>query len=273
MLSLFQNTAGPKRRFGKAFQKNLLFQNAITSFSAYTKVAFSRFDILKKPLFLSTNNKTPLFAALLCGLLMISCAGVRADIAIKADGSGTITLEYKISQLLENLGKLDGNERWSTVPAGAEDFRRTVERLDGIRLVSFASKTVANDEAQAAVINTVKLKFDNIDALTGFFDATGRQVSFVKENGKNRLTLIVIENNNNIDPDLLELFALVSKGFDFTLTMSVASGQAALAVLDGGGSPLDLADAKVSQGNPLSFSAPMGTLSSIKRGVTLEIVW
>ena len=40
-----------------------------------------------------------------------SCLGASADITIRSDGSGRIALEYRVSQMLESLGRLDGNER------------------------------------------------------------------------------------------------------------------------------------------------------------------
>ena len=42
-------------------------------------------------------------------LLLSSCMGVQADIALNSDGSGILVLEYRFSRLLESLGKLDGN--------------------------------------------------------------------------------------------------------------------------------------------------------------------
>jgi hypothetical protein len=44
-MSLFQQAVSLKRDF----QRNLLFQNEATNFATYTKAAFSKFDILKKP--------------------------------------------------------------------------------------------------------------------------------------------------------------------------------------------------------------------------------
>jgi translation initiation factor IF-1 len=223
------------------------------------------------------KNGGMVFAVLAVGVFMASCVGVRADAVIQANGSGTITLEYSVSQPLDTMGKLDGNERWRTVPVGEADFRRTVELLDGVELVSFASKTnaarqTAAQSATAAVVNTVKLKFDAIDSLLGFLDATGERASFAAENGKNKLSLVLAPKSGGVDPDLLALFASVSSGYTCAVTVSVPS-EGSLSVRDADGSPLVIPDAEVRQGDPLSFSVPIGTLLSIKEGVVLEIIW
>ena len=71
---------------------------------------------------------------LLClsAVVLNSCLGVSADITIKADGSGKIALEYRVSQALESLGKLDGNG--PAIPVGKADFERSVSRIPGLRL-------------------------------------------------------------------------------------------------------------------------------------------
>jgi hypothetical protein len=211
-------------------------------------------------------------AALAACVFMVSCVGIRADVVIQANGSGTITVEYRVSRSLDNLGKLDGNERWLTVPVGEADFRRAVDRLDGVELVSFASKTNAAQSASAAVVNTVKLKFDAIDSLLGFLDATGGRADFAARNGKNRLSLVLAPKNSGVDPDLLALFAAASSGYACVVTVSVPS-EGLLSVLDADGKPLIIPDAEVRQGAPLSFSVPLGTLLSVREGVALEILW
>lgn len=212
------------------------------------------------------------------GVFLFSCAGVRADVVIQADGSGVITVEYSVSHALDNLGKLDGNERWRTVPVGEADFRRTVERLDGVELVSFASKTNTTQlkstpqTTSAMVVNTVKLKFDAIDSLLGFLDATGNRAFFAAKDGKNRLSLVLAPKNSGVDQDLLDLFTSVSSGYACVVTVSVPS-RGSLSTRDADGNPLVITDAEVRQGAPLSFSVPVGTLLSIQEGVVLEIAW
>jgi hypothetical protein len=82
-------------------------------------------------------KKAQVFFVVLLLASLCSCIGVKADITINADGSGKLALEYRVSNMVEALGKLDGNERWQTVPLGRADFERTLARLPKLRLSSF----------------------------------------------------------------------------------------------------------------------------------------
>jgi hypothetical protein len=215
-------------------------------------------------------------AALLCAACAVSCAGAGADITLKADGSGEMTLEYRVSEALDSLGRLDGNAKWQPVPAGEADLRRSAARIDGMRLVSFSSKT--ESQPPAVVANTAAFAFDSLDALLRSLDGTGYHTKLVLDGEKTRLTLILTEGNRGIDPDLLALFAAMSEhagggAYDFALTIRLPSGGGSIAVYDGSGKPLDIPGADISQGKTLSFRVPMARLLSVEEGVTVEIGW
>ncbi|MCL2602070.1 MAG: hypothetical protein FWD91_04570, partial [Treponema sp.] len=110
---------------------------------------------------------------LLFAMLLTSCFGVSADITLNANGSGTIALEYRVSQALDALGRLDGNERWNTIPVGQADFQRTIDRLPDMRLVSCSSRQDARD-----VIISARMEFSSIEGLLAFLDASGRRAAF-----------------------------------------------------------------------------------------------
>ncbi len=213
-----------------------------------------------------------LYIASVCALLS-GCVGGSVDIALKADGTGSMTLEYRMAAGLDQLGTLDGNKSWSTVPAGEADLRRSAARIEGMRLISFSSKT---DEKSALVIYTAKFGFDNFPTLLTFLDGTGSHLIFAQDGGKNRLTCILDKGENRaIDPDLLALLESVSVGgaYDFSLTLRLPSGEGTTAVFDGNGTPLDIPGASLSEGKTLSFRVPIARLLSITEGVTLEMVW
>jgi hypothetical protein len=234
------------------------------SFS-HTKESFLK--IFKKFVFLKI--------VVLSGVLLGSCAGVRADINVKADGSGTMTLEYRFSQTLENWGKLDGNEGFPAIPVGETDFRRSVPRVDGLKLRSFSSKKssgTGESPKDNVIINTAKLEFAHTQALLGFLDAGGGKAVLVREQGKNRLSLTLMEKNGGVDPDLLALFAALAEGFDFVFTMTLPSENAEISVFTSDRSPLALGNVSRNR-STVSFSAPVSDLLSAKEGVILEIVW
>jgi hypothetical protein len=219
------------------------------------------------------------FAPLLaCALVILtSCVGVSADITVRADGSGRILLEYRVSPLAGALGKLDGNERWQTIPTGRADFERTLARLPGMRLVSFSGAQAAGGE----LLNRVELEFDRPGTLTAFLDAAGKGAVFSRENGgqpsgRSRLNLVLLEKPAApSDPALLELLREVSKDYAFSVSFT-APESAALTLTDGSGAPLPAAIPgirHVSQGKKVSFVVGTGDLLGLENGIGAQITW
>jgi hypothetical protein len=206
------------------------------------------------------------FLAIVLPLLAASCLGAGAGISFRRDGSGTITLEYRISRLAESLGRLDGNEGWPIVPLGRADFERTVKRLDGLSLRSYR----ARDEGEDRVIRA-GLDFANPRALAAFL-SPGR-ASYAEEGGRRRLSLD-LGAGAGISAELRELFSRVSAGYFLELNFSLpAEGE--LSLLDGQGAPRSLpAGAELKgRGKQLSFKAPMAVLAAETGGLRAVLSW
>jgi hypothetical protein len=218
------------------------------------------------------KHRKRLFTLPILGLLIItlsSCIGVRADITLRPDGSGTIDLEYRLSRVAESLGKLDGNEGRPTIPLGKADFERTAARVEGLTLGSFSSKNDGKD-----TINTIKLAFSSLEALTRFLDATGQRASLVKEKGNYHLSLTLTSGSDQLDPDLLTLFTTVSQGYSVSLSLTTPK-EGTLSLYDSQGNPLgDLPGiTRVPKGKKVSFMSPLGDLFALKGGVGMAFIW
>jgi hypothetical protein len=202
----------------------------------------------------------------LLGLLFVvfslcSCLGVSADIVLNPDNSGTVTLEYRMSRYLESLGKQDGNERWLPVPAGRADFERTLERLSGIKMLSFSSKDDGKD-----LIITAKLQFTDMDALLRFLDAAGEKAAYVRENAANRLTFTLSRGGGGGSRELEELFAQVSQGYKVNISLSLPS--------EGTLTAPSLEGAEIHpRGKKLSCSLPLGAVLSSREELSLDFRW
>ncbi|MDR2485489.1 MAG: hypothetical protein LBD55_08845 [Treponema sp.] len=210
----------------------------------------------------------PLMVGVLIALVS-SCIGVKADITLRPEGSGTIELEYRLSRPAESLGKLDGNERWPTIPLGRADFERTLARVDGLTLRSFSTKTDGKD-----IIYTVTLGFSDLRGLAGFLDATGRRAALVQEQGKHRLFLTLISGTENIDPDLLSLFTAVTEGYSVSLSFT-APREGTLTLCDAKENPLgDVPGIRiVPKGRKVSFLSPLGDLFALAGGAGIGFTW
>jgi len=202
-------------------------------------------------------------------LLMNSCLGVSADMVMRANGSGKITLEYRVSQMMESIGRLDGNERWPALPVGRADFERSIARIPGLRLSSFKSKEAANTSGGRDLVTKVTLEFKDTAALPAFWDSTGSHASLVQEGGTNMLRLVLLDPSTDaIDADLLSLLREISAGYEISLSFT-APKNAALSVIP----PSVPAARLVSQGKKVSFAIGMGELAGLRDGLALEIVW
>jgi hypothetical protein len=194
-------------------------------------------------------------------LILSSCLGVKADIVLNPDNSGTVDLEYRISHILESLGKQDGNERWLPLPAGKADFERTMARLPGMEMLSFSSR----DDGKDTVIST-KLEFKDMDTLLKFLDAAGEKAVFVRENDSSRLTLMLGEGLAPDNRGLEELFARVSEGYFVNISLSLPREGALNAPALKGGEIQG-------SGKKLACTLPLGGILASKEAMKLEFSW
>jgi len=208
-------------------------------------------------------------ALLLLLLLMDSCLGVSADIAFNQNGSGTITLEYRISKSLDSLGKLDGNERWNTIPVGKADFERTLDRLPKMKLLSYTSKEDAKD-----LIVTVKMEFQDMSALLAFMDASGRKASFSGNAGSGSLVLTLNEGAGDINSGLAQLISGISEGYSIRMGISFPN-QGSLALTDTNGQDLTAPPGAAIQspGKTVSCSIPLYQVLSAQKGMKIVVSW
>jgi hypothetical protein len=200
--------------------------------------------------------------------VLTSCIGISSDLVIRGDGSGTFTLEYRVSRTLESLGRLDGNESRPVVPAGRADFERTAARTAGLTLRDFASREEGKD-----LVTTVKMDFANLDALLGFLDASGQRAVLSRENGGTRLSFVLGEPSA-ADPALRELIRSVSEGYtlEFRFTLPGNSG---VAFLDGNGGTLAAPPAGTAgfRDGTGAYSVAMADLLSAPEAVIMELRW
>jgi hypothetical protein len=208
-------------------------------------------------------------AACLAAILFSSCIGIKADITLKADGSGRIRLEYRISRQLDSLGQLDGNLNQPTIPTGKADFERSIARLPGLRLHSFSTK---QDERNT--INRADIDFVSLEALLPFLDAAGEGASLGQAGGKTSLRLSLSQGSGGIEPELLSLVEAVSQGYEVAISLS-GPKDTALALFDHAGKPIQaLGGAEwVKSGKKASLAIPIPQLLSLKEGLELEFTW
>ncbi|MDR2922260.1 MAG: hypothetical protein LBU85_02815 [Treponema sp.] len=209
-------------------------------------------------------------------LTLNSCFGLAADITMNRDGSGKISLEYRISRAAEAIGRLDGNERWQIIPAGRADFERTLARIPDMRLVSFSTREEPSPKTgDRDIVNKVELEFKNTEALLAFLDPSGKRAVLVREGDKNRLS---INLNEGVSPqanaDLLDLLRQVSDGYELEISFSTA-GDSALALSDSRGNAIQPPDGSrvVLSGKKVSLKMGTGQVIGLRQGLAAHFLW
>jgi len=211
-------------------------------------------------------------------LMLNSCIGVHADIQMRRDGSGRITLEYKLSRMAETIGRLDGNEQWPIIPVGRADWERTTARIDDMRLVSFSSREDAKD-----IVSRVTLEFRNTEALIKFLDSYagepsrpgGGRASINRENNLNKLNIILNKPAaSEINPDLMDLMKQVCAGYKFNISFR-AQGNPSMVFTDGAGKTI-IQPAEINtaaSGRTVSFAIDTAEIINKKEGLGVIFSW
>ncbi|HET6486538.1 MAG TPA: hypothetical protein VFH83_08975 [Spirochaetia bacterium] len=101
--------------------------------------------------------------AVLC-LVMValtSCIGIDSRLTIRDNGSGTLLLTYRVSQIIADLGMAAGTGSVVPLPVTRADFDRALSSSGGkVRLTRFDRSEDARD-----ITIHAELAFDSVDAL------------------------------------------------------------------------------------------------------------
>lgn len=203
-------------------------------------------------------------------LLFASCFGMSSDITIKKDGSGSVALVYKISRDLIELGKLDGNSAMPTVPVGEEDFKRTVQRIDGLNLTKFSSKPENED-----YIYSVNIEFTKIEALIEFLDTQGQHCKLTEKDGKHILTVIISSAGTEQNSEMEGLIPIIFSGYEFgfKLNLPLAANVTWFNSNTDAIPGPSVGSAKFSSGKNFIYNASMSDLLTTQDIVGFEIIW
>ncbi|MCL2478097.1 MAG: hypothetical protein FWF22_01245 [Treponema sp.] len=200
-------------------------------------------------------------------LALSSCLGVNADIVFNTDKSGTIALEYRISSLMESIGRQDGNEGYPVVPVGKTDIERTVARLPGMKLLSYNTRDDKNDK-----IVDVKLQFTDPQVLCNFLDASGEMASFAGGNNSQKMAVVLSGGPQTGNQDFDDLLRSVCAGYSINVSASFPSN-GSLTLLDKDGKAFAEKVQLVPSGKKVSFSLPLETVLFAQNGIKAEFTW
>jgi hypothetical protein len=202
-------------------------------------------------------------------LMFSACFGIKSDISIRKDGSGTIALEYRISEELLKLGTQDGNANFPALPVGEEDYKRTVDRIDGLKLGAFSSKKEMGD-----FVYDIHIEYAKLSALIEFMDTQGERFTLTEKDGENILEIVFSAGSEAQTPEVKELLPVIfgDYRFDFKMTFPNKCG---VRFFDAGRKEISKppsGELKV-DGVSAAFSSTMSELLSANANLIMEIRW
>ncbi len=98
--------------------------------------------------------KAFLFAAVI-SIMLASCIGIEAATKMDAKGSGTLSMEYQISNEFAQIGALETTPSLP-LPLSREDIEKSLQRIEGVHLKSYSQNSRANN-----IIISFTLLFDS----------------------------------------------------------------------------------------------------------------
>lgn len=102
-------------------------------------------------------------AALLL-ILLTSCIDIETTVTVEEDGSGTLLMEYSVSKLIMELGKLDEEDDFAPLPVSEADLLATAALSPGLEV-----RSVNVRENEKDVLINAEFVFSSVADMSRFF--------------------------------------------------------------------------------------------------------
>ncbi len=153
-----------------------------------------------------------LLLPILAVALLSSCIGIDSQISLQNDGSGTLLLNYRISQLMKNLDVAKSD--WHLpLPVSREDFQRTVDSISGLKLLSLAQR-----EDERDVLIDARLGFTGVQAINSLGKEGQIELSFSNEGGLHIFRQQIYRGRSleEISPESLQMIQTFFEGYELS---------------------------------------------------------
>jgi hypothetical protein len=156
--------------------------------------------------------------AVLCvaSLFLLSCVGIDSRLTVRDNGSGTLVLTYRVSQLVADLGLSTSDRGAIPLPLSRSDFERSLESSKGtVRLTRFE-----RSENEKDITIRAELSFDSLDALARVDAFRGQDLkSGTDASGRTFSELIARAPGRPVSDESLRMIDAFFTGYDLTFTI------------------------------------------------------
>ena len=155
-------------------------------------------------------RKCFLLAAVAAALLLSSCIGIESEIRIRQDGSGVLRLSYTVSQYIKNIDA-GRSEKQLPLPVNEEDFRRSAESIEGLRLNNLEER-----EDEDNVYIQAELEFDNVEAVNALGKDGQIGITLETQGGTTTFRQLIYEaqQGQEITEESLEMIETFFEGYE-----------------------------------------------------------
>lgn len=192
-------------------------------------------------------------------VLLASCVGIDSTMTIRDNGSGTLVLSYRVSQLVANLGDSSSGKGVIPLPLSRADFERSVATTNGkVRLTRFD-----RSENEKDITIRAELAFDSLDALAQVEAFKDEELKAGTAGGLHSLSQLVARAPSEpVTEDTLRMLDAFFDGYglSFTIVTPQPMKSNTLGTLS--------ADKKV-----LSYTTTIKDIVQTKSDVILNVTW
>jgi hypothetical protein len=152
-------------------------------------------------------------------LVLASCIGIESSILLRQDGSGSLTLSYTVSQYIKNIDA-ERSAKQLPLPVNEEEFRRSVQSIEGLRLTSLEQR-----EDQENVYIRAELEFDSLDAVNALGAEGQMGISLETQNGTKVFRQVIYEpqEGEEITGESLAMVETFFQGYELVYSLTVPS--------------------------------------------------
>ena len=151
--------------------------------------------------------------------MLSSCIGIKTTISLEENGSGTITISYKISKMVTQLGQSEENEIFIPLAMTRENFERSLSDIPGIKLLD-----IDQQEDEDNIFINARIQFQKVEDLSKIDSFKDWPATFTLNNGDKIFTQIIVPDaSQEISKETLDIIKTIFVDYELIYTINTPS--------------------------------------------------